>query len=72
MFCLEGAIDFWLLIWYTIFDFYIRAGRFILYRYIRGSSNGRTAVSGTVYLGSNPGPRANKNRADICPVFIIR
>ncbi|MDB5254911.1 MAG: hypothetical protein JWL92_287 [Candidatus Nomurabacteria bacterium] len=24
-----------------------------------GSSNGRTTVSGTVYLGSSPGPTAN-------------
>ena len=30
-------------------------------QHIAGSSNGRTTASGAVYLGSNPGPAANKS-----------
>jgi hypothetical protein len=36
---------------------------------IRGSSNGRTPGFGPGYLGSNPGPRATKNRLIL--VFLL-
>lgn len=39
-------------------------------RFLRGSSNGRTADSESAYLGSNPSPRANIKTA-ISAVFIL-
>lgn len=39
---------------------------------IAGSSNGRTAVSGTVYLGSSPSPAANKLCHNLIMQFWIK
>lgn len=56
----------------ALFHFVAKEPRFfvrnrLLYSHIAGSSNGRTAPSGGVYPGSNPGPAA----AILEPKFII-
>jgi hypothetical protein len=45
----------------------IRNLKFVIF--IRGSSNGRTMDSESIYLGSNPSPRALKNMADSSHIF---